>query len=91
MRNISHIITTIDEWDGTFDELVNEFTKEEYDELWNNYRWERFDADYIYESCYSTGDYREFLYNVIGDTLIWCIADGYYGEATANLFRMWNR
>ena len=90
MRNYNEIINTIDTWNGTFDELVKEFTKEEYDEMWNNYCWESFDVDWIYECCYSTGDYREFLYNLIGDTLIFSIKDGYSGEATANMFRMWN-
>lgn len=91
MRDIDEIIETINNWEGTFDELVDEFTKEEYDEMWNNYCWESFNVDWIYECCYSTGDYNEFLYNLIGDTLIFCIKDGCDGITTANLFRIWNR
>ena len=90
MRNINEIINTIDNWNGTFAELVNEFSVEEYQTLFEEGCLEYVDDDWIEECCYSTGDYANMLYHFISDWLMTYIRDGYTSKATNNLFRLWN-
>ena len=90
MRNIEEIMDTIDNWDGTFAELANEFSIEEYHILFEEGCLEYVDAEWIEENCYNTGDYAGMLYHFISDWLMSYIAQGYTSKATNNLFRLWN-
>ena len=90
MRNINEIMNTISKWNGTFTELANEFSIEEYHTLFKEGGWEYVDDDWIEENCYNTGDYAGMLYHFIGDLLMSYIAQGYTSKATNNLFRLWN-
>ena len=90
MRNIEEIMNTIDNWNGTFTELANEFSTEEYRILFEEGCWEYVDDEWIEENCYNTGDYVGMLYHFIRDLLMSYIAQGYTGKATNNLFRLWN-
>lgn len=90
MRNIDEIINTIDNWNGTFAELVDEFSISEYRILFEEGCLDYVDAEWIEEECYNTGDYASMLYSFIGDWLMSCIAQGYTSKATNNLFRLWN-
>jgi hypothetical protein len=86
MRNIDEINNTIVNWNGTFTELVNEFSIGEYHVLYEEGCLEYADA----ENCYNNGDYADMLYVFIGDWLMSNIVDGYPSKATNNLFRLWN-
>lgn len=90
MRNIDEITNTIYNWNGTFNELTNEFSISEYAILFEEGALEYFDIDWLEEKCYNTGDYADMLYNFIGDWLMSSIAQGEDGKATNNLFRLWN-
>lgn len=90
MRNINEIMNTINDWNGNFTELANEFSIEEYRTLFEEGCWEYVDVDWIEEKCYNTGDYADMLYQFIGDLLMSYIAQGYTSKATNNLFRLWN-
>ena len=90
MRNIDEIINTINNWNGTFAELADEFSTEEYRILFEEGWLEYVDDDWIEEKCYNTGDYAGMLYHFIGDWLMSYIAQGYTSKATNNLFRLWN-
>lgn len=90
MRNINEIINTINNWNGTFTELADEFSIEEYRILFEEGCWEYVDDEWIEEKCYNTGDYADMLYQYIGDLLMSYIAQGYISKATNNLFRLWN-
>ena len=56
MRNIDEIMNTITNWNGTFAELANEFSTEEYRILFEEGLFEYVDEDWIEEKCYNTGD-----------------------------------
>ena len=89
MRNIDEIMNTINNWNGTFAELADEFSTEEYRILFEEGLFEYVDEDWIEEKCYNTGDYAGMLYHFIGDWLMSYIAQGYTSKATNNLFRLW--
>lgn len=91
MRNINEILNTINNWDGTFAELANEFSTEEYEILYQEGRFDYVDEDWIEENCYHTGEYADMLYFFIGDWLMACIAQGDICKETDNLFRLWNK
>ena len=91
MRNSIEITDTIYDWNGTFDELVNEFSAEEYKILLEEGSLEYTDAEWFEEECYNTGDYADMLYNFIGDWLMSSISNGAKGKETDNLFRLWNK
>ena len=88
MRNIDEIMNTIDNWNGTFDELVDEFTVGEYEVL-----FERGSNDYVdfevIEECYRN-NHADMLANFITDWLMSYVAQGYTSKATNNLFRLWS-
>ena len=90
MRDIEDIMNTIDNWNGTFTELANEFSTEEYRILFEEGCLEYVDDEWIEEEFYNTGNYAGMLYHFISDWLMSCIAQGYSGKATNNLFRLWN-
>ena len=90
MRDIEEIMDTIGNWNGTFAELTNEFSTEEYRILFEENCWEYVDEDWIEEKCYNTGDYAGRLYHFIGDLLMSYIAQGNTSKASNNLFRRWN-
>lgn len=90
MRSIDEITNTIVNWNGTFNELANEFSIGEYHVLFEEGCLEYIDSEWIEETCYNTGDYASMLYNFVGDWLMSSIAQGYSGKATNNLFRLWN-
>lgn len=90
MRNFDEIMNTIDNWNGTFAELVNEFSADEYRILFEEGNLDYIDDDYIEEYYYNTGDYAEVLYNFISDWLMSCIAQSNQGKVSNNLFRLWN-
>ena len=90
MRNIDEIMNTINNWNGTFAELADEFSIEEYRILFEEGCLEYIDDDWIEEKCYNTGDYAGMLYQFISDWLMSCIAQGYTSKITNNLFRLWN-
>lgn len=90
MRNIDEISNTIDNWNGTFAELADEFSISEYRILFEEGCLDYVNDDWIEEKCYNTGDYAGMLYHFIGDWLMSYIAQGYSSKATNNLFRLWN-
>ena len=90
MRDIEDIVNTIDNWNGTFAELANEFSTEEYRILFEEGCLEYVDDEWIEEEFYNTGNYAGMLYHFIGDWLMSYIAQGYSGKTTNNLFRLWN-
>ena len=90
MRNIDEISNTIDNWNGTFAELADEFSISEYRILFEEGCLDYVNDDWIEEKCYNTGDYASMLYHFIGDWLMSYIAQGYSSKATNNLFRLWN-
>lgn len=90
MRNIIEIENTISNWNGSFAELVNEFSADEYNTLFKEGCLEYVDDEWMEEKCYNTGDYAGLLYHFIGDWLMSYISNGYSSKATNNLFRLWN-
>ena len=90
MRNIDEIINTICNWNGTFTELADEFSIEEYRTLFEEGGFEYVDDEWIEEEFYNTGNYVGMLYHFISDLLMSYIAQGYSGKVTNNLFRLWN-
>ena len=90
MRNMNEIAETINNWEGTFAELVNEFSIEEYRILFEEGCLEYFDVEWVEDNCYNTGDYAGMLYVFVGDWLMSKINYGHTSKATNNLFRLWN-
>ena len=57
MRNMNEIAETINNWEGTFAELVDEFSIGEYHTLFEEGWLEYIDGEWVEENCYNTGDY----------------------------------
>ena len=86
----AEIMNTITNWNGTFDKLVREFEPQDYAILLEETSFDYADYDYMSE-FYENGDWNDFLYFYIADWLMYNINYGERGNATDNLFRLWNQ
>jgi hypothetical protein len=86
MRDVAELIGN---WNGTFLELCNELTPEEFDTMVNDTVYEYVDATYM-DELLDKGDYRGILALYIKDWLMFNISDNYDGKTTNNLFRLWS-
>lgn len=88
MRNIEEILDFIEKWQGSFRDLVKEFTPEEYKEITENYYWENDDLEGMADEYNKFECYDDLLELCITEALLNNINIGII-EGTDNLYRLW--
>ena len=88
IMTIDNIYSKIYGWTGSFNELVEYLTAEEYETLMENGILEYTDEDWMKEYFENK---QVFLANYIRDWLMSCIANGEVTNYTENLYRLWKQ